>query len=625
MPQLDQEERQEQEALDPVERKIPYFLRIELYLPLIVIGGISLAVLLYAQGMIGAGWTFGKNEQPGSVATAFMDAPPQPVVLYTSPTTKAFLAKVSGNQDVLIAHWRAYFKEHKREFREVADPAALTQLGNAVVVVPSGLALNEAERKALLEHHRNGGSILATGPFGARDGAGNWVGWGLMLQLFGVRVVDEVETAAEKNFLVTAADAPINLRVPSGTRFWIGRIPENVLRFEGGLVGARFLDWARTADGKGPSVVYGEKDGGRFVLYGFSENAWDPAPTGLRSLSDGALDWLQRKPMVTIASWPHGFKAAHVITMNVDDAVENAVAFGSSLDLLKMRGTFFVVADAAAGTPAAMKKLVANHEMAYHGDAAQGFKDQGKPEQERRVKEMQRKISTVRLEKPLLGFRAPGESYDAKTEEALQSAGLRFHAVDPNRSDARLPLFAKANRAKPDRDVVVLPRTQRDDIVFMQLKDAPMNDVIGVMKGELGLIVEQGALGMLSVHSRNFSKDGVMSQAVPAYLLELAALRQRVWLATGTEVADWWRKRTNLRVSLNAIGKRYELEISNEGDAAVEGATVLVYAPRAANVAVSATRAWSPETTVRRVDEFSSLVLFGAIGSGHHQYTIAFE
>jgi peptidoglycan/xylan/chitin deacetylase (PgdA/CDA1 family) len=625
MPQLDQEERQEQEALDPIERKIPYFLRIELYLPLIVIGGISLAVLLYAQGMIGAGWSFGKQEQPGSVAKAFVDAPPGPVVLYTSPTTKNFLAKVSGSHDVLLKQWRDYFKEHRREFREVADPAALAQIGNAVIVVPSALALDDVERKALVEHHRKGGSILATGPFGARDGAGNWVGWGLMLQLFGARVVDEVETAAEKNFIVTAADTPINVHIPSGTRYWIGRIPENVLRFDGGQVGARFLDWSRTADGKGPSVAYGEKDGGRWVLYGFSENAWDPAPTGLRKLSDGALDWLQRKPAVAIASWPNGFKAAHLITMNVDDAPENAVAFASSLDILKMRGTFFVVADAAARAPAAMHKLVANHEIAYHGDGLTGFKDQGKPEQERRVKEMQRRISEVRIEKPILGFRAPAESYDARTEEALQSAGLRYHAVDPNRTDARLPLFAKANRATPDRDVVVLPRTQRDDIVFMQRKDAPMNEVIGVMKGELGLILEEGALGMLSVHSRNFAKDSVMSQAVPAYLLELAEQRQRVWLATGSEVADWWRKRVNLRASLNAIGKRYELEVSNVGEAPVEGATVLVYHPRSATVVVSATKAWMPEATVRRVDEFSSQVLFGAVGPGHHQYTLVFE
>jgi len=213
-------------------------------------------------------------------------------------------------------------------------------------------------------------------------------------------------------------------------------------------------------------------------------------------------------------------------------------------------------------------------------------------------------------------------NHAAGTVAAITSLGngLNVSAI----STDPIPI-AKANRASTDNDVVVLPRTQRDDIVFMQRKDAPMADVIGVMKGDLGLIVEEGALGVLSVHSRNFSRDSVMSQAVPAYLLDLAELRPRVWLATGVEVADWWRKRANLRVSLNAIGKRYELEVSNVGEIAVEGATVMVYNPRAANVTVTATKAWMPDATVRRVDEFSYQVIFGAIGAGHHQYTLAFE
>jgi hypothetical protein len=149
--------------------------------------------------------------------------------------------------------------------------------------------------------------------------------------------------------------------------------------------------------------------------------------------------------------------------------------------------------------------------------------------------------------------------------------------------------------------------------------------VIGIMKGELSMMVENGALGMLSVHSRNFAGDGVMSQAVPAYLLTLAELRPRVWFATGTEVADWWRKRANVRVSLSIIGKRYELEISNVGETKVEGATVIVYHPRASTISVSATKAWMPEATVRRLDEFSSQVVLGAMGKGHYAYTLVFE
>jgi hypothetical protein len=242
------------------------------------------------------------------------------------------------------------------------------------------------------------------------------------------------------------------------------------------------------------------------------------------------------------------------------------------------------------------------------------------------VKEMQQTLQTaLRPTDRITGFRAPGESYDAPTEQVLQAAGFRYHAVDPSRSDARLPVFAKANRAAPVDDVVVLPRTQRDDIVYLTNKDATLNDVVNTMRGELGLVVEQGALGMLSVHSRNFAREGVMAQAVPAYLFALAELRPRVWLATGNEVADWWRRRANMRVDLNVIGKRYELEVSNVGEQPVEGATAIIYHPRAANVVISPTKAWMPEAKVTRVDEVSSRIVFGPVGKGDYAYKLVFE
>lgn len=615
---------EDQEGLDPVEKKKPFYLRIELYLPLILLGGISLAVLLYARGMYGAGWQLGM-ETGGSVVSAFVDPTPAAIVLYASPTTRGYLSQVSASHEVLLKQWRDYFKEHKRPFKELDDPGGLAKLGNAVIVVPSALSLNDAERKALTEHHRKGGSILATGAFGARDGAGNWVGWGLMEELFGTRVTGEVQGSEEKNYLVTAAYVPVTEGFASGTRIWVGKAPENPLRFEGGQVAARFLDWARTPDGKGASVVSGEKAGGRWVLFGFSENAWDAAPTPMRTLADGALDWLQRQPKAVLAAWPDGHGAAHMVSVNVDESVENAVNLASTLDVLKIRGTFFVVTDTWAKSPNILKSLAVRHEIAYHGDTYQAFKDQPEQQQQRRVKEMQQSlVSSMRPSTPIIGFRAPGEAYDTKTEEVLQAAGVRYHAVDPNRTDARLPLFAKANKATPVNDVVILPRTQRDDLVYLR-PNVTLDEIVGLMKGELNLVLEEGGLGMLSIHSRNFAKDSLMSQAVPAYLLSLAEHKNRIWMATGGELAEWWRKRDSIRVSLNILGQRHELEISNVGETSVEGATAILYHPRATTVLVSPTKAWMPDATVRRIDDFSSQVVFGAIRKGHYAYKLVFQ
>src|SRR4029079_2586345 len=374
--------------------------------------------------------------------------------------------------------WRDYLKQYKRSYKELKDPAELADQKDKVIIIPSAIALNDAERKALVEHHRAGGSILATGPIGARDGAGTWVGWGLMDQLFGARVADEIDPGAEKNFLVMSS-SPITTAFSSGTRVWIGKAPEKALRYEGaGLPAARYLDWARTPDGKKPVVVYGEKEKARWVLIGVPENAWDAAPTPIRMLANGAVNWLQRNPQAVVATWPGGYRAAHLVTMNVDEPVENVLTLASTLDTLKIRGTFFVLADAAVKSPGTLKALTVGHEIAYHGDASEGFKDQARGDQERRIKDMQQKMmKSIRPEERIIGFRAPGESYDARTEEVLQAAGFRYHAVDPNRSDDRQPLFAKVNRASVADDLVVLPRTQGDDIVFLQKQDAALNDI----------------------------------------------------------------------------------------------------------------------------------------------------
>jgi hypothetical protein len=619
------EEREEQQQLDPIDRKVPFYLRIELYLPLILVGGIVLAILVYARAMYGAGWTLGA-EKDATVVGAFVDATPPSVILYVSPTTKAFLAKVGASQDVLVKQWRDYFAAHKRVFREVGDPAQLEKLENAVIVVPSALALGEAERKALTDLHRKGVGILATNAFGARDAAGNWTAWALMDDLFGVHVADEVEASSEKNFLIVAGDTPVTAAIPAGSRFWVGKTPEGRLRFEGGLPAARFLDWSRTPDGKGSTIVFGEKTGGRFVLFGFSENAWEGAPTPMRALAEGAIDWLQRKPKAILADWPKGFRAAHVATMNVDEQPENALAFAATLEQLNMRGTFFGVADVVERSPSTFVTLAARHEIAYHGDMYMPFKGAPEAEQRRRIKVMEQKFTAaLHPSGRILGFRAPGESYDPKTEQALQAAGIRYHAVDAARSDARLPVLAKANKVKTPDDLVVLPRTQADDIFFLTRPQVDVGEMLATMRGELNLAIEEGALGMLSVTSRNYPKDGPMAQAVSSYLLSLAENRSRVWLATGTEVSDWWRNRANLHVTLNLVGKRYELEVSNTGETPVDGATVIVYHPRTSTVVVTPTKAWQPEATVRRIDDFSSAVVFGAVANGNFAYKLVFE
>lgn len=609
---------------DLQERK-PFFARVEFYLPLIFIGGLALAVLLYAEGLFRLGAI--ADPQGENNLAAILAAPEAPeVLLYASPTTARYLEAVGGRQDVLLAKWREFLGTNQRAFREVNDPAQLERAAPGVVIVPTALALSATELAALRAHQARGGAILASGAFGAQDARGEWNHWQAMQSLFGMRVKGEVAADSDARFLVTLGESPITHHLPAGSRIWLGRSAEAPLRLEGGRPAARLLDWARTPGEGGAGIAYGDVNGARWVLLGYSENTWDFNPTALQVIAATALDWLQRRPAALISAWPAGYQAAQIVEMDAEESLDNAAHLASMLELLKMRGTFYLLSSEAARHPEIVRRIAPGHELAYHGDVHVAFKGQPAAEQRARLTAMQRQLEEV-LGKPIdaPGFRPPLESYDASTEAALQALGFRHHAVDGGSVEHRLPFFARANAAPVADDLVVLPRTQFDDFNLLHATGQDLDRISAMMKAELQGTIEQGALGLLSVHSHHFQEDGLIPRAVAPWLLTLADKRGKVWVATGGEVADWWRKREHLRANLSTYGKRYEIEISNHGPSAVEGAAVTVLHPDRGTIRLTPTKAWMPEATVQVVDPYRTRIVLGRLRPGNYAYHLTFE
>ena len=60
---------------------------------------------------------------------------------------------------------------------------------------------------------------------------------------------------------------------------------------------------------------------------------------------------------------------------------------------------------------------------------------------------------------------------------------------------------------------------------------------------------------------------------------------QRVWIARGSQAAEWWRRRSGLVLWLTRPGSgRAEVRLRNDGDDSVRGATARVYLPAGARV-----------------------------------------
>ena len=609
----------------------PRYRRMGIYLPAFVIGGLALLALIYLLAMRTLGWPV-----PDRIDTAL---PPivrsegnREVVLYVSPTTKQYLESVGGNYEVLLAPWRKHLAAHRWQVTEASTPDALAGLDKQILVVPSAVALSAAEREAMEAFKAGGGSVLLTWASGTRDDAKQWAGWEWLERMGQARVMGEVAKAEDApGFLVLNGESPINRSQGAGMRVWLGANHEPLLRLAAvndAQLGGRFMDWARTpapADVANGAIVYGEHgNGSRSVVLGFSESTWEFQPHRIAPVIEDAMAFLARRSDAVLAAWPNGRRAAQIVEMDTEDQFRNALRLSTLMANIGYRGTFYVLTELVADYPDVVQTLAQSHEVAFHGDIHTSFRDLPEAVQRERLERMQAQMAAVLpLEKTTPGFRAPTEGYDETTERLLAEKGFTHHLADPHRTDARLPLFA--GERGPTRQLVVLPRTNRDDINLLNEGGTDAVAMAQRLEDELALVEAQGALGILSVHTQHFGETNPLAAAVSLFLHDLAARRETVWLASSGQVTDWWKARDRVRVVTRDLGLRAEFDLSVAEGAPVEGVSVVLMLPRkSAMPTVRGAKTGMPPVEVRLIDPYRASVQFGALPAGNYSYQVTY-
>ena len=195
MAQLDTDERWRQRG---------WWQRTSAFMPLFMVLGLGLPILSYVLIMVNLGWRAPVIGANGAVVPA-ADAP---VYLYASPQTARFLRDAGGDYEVLLKPWRAYFVDRDRDYREIADLGALEGSPGSVLVLPSALALGDAERRRIAAFQSAGGAVLATWATGSRDGGGQWRGWEFM-QSLGFYVIGEIPAESLERQLTLVGETPL--------------------------------------------------------------------------------------------------------------------------------------------------------------------------------------------------------------------------------------------------------------------------------------------------------------------------------------------------------------------------------------------------------------------------------
>ncbi|AGX86573.1 hypothetical protein [Candidatus Symbiobacter mobilis] len=568
---------------------------------------------------------------PGSAAWAFASSS-GPHYLYQSPATHAFFAANGANYDALTDRWRTYLRRSTTEFREVSRPQLLAGLAPGVLVLGSAILLDDQERAAITRYAEAGGSVLLTWGTGARDGTGRWVGYGFLETMLDMRVTGKVALGSNERFLQPFGDGPLTWPVPVGERIFLGEVAETPVRVQSANLAARYVDWQRFPQPPetNGAIAFLEKGASRRVYLGFAESSWDyDERKRLSSLLDGAMAWLQRQPTVSQASWPNGHIWAHTFVMDVEDGFANAEHFASHLEQFGLRGSFFAVTGAALGYRSVLERLVPRHEIGYLGDAGYGFKGKPKNIQKGRLEAMVADMKNVlgsRLTLSVTGFRAPAESWDATTEQLLRPLGIRHHVAGPGACETRVPCFSQSEpNLGPEQALVVLPRTQGDDLTYLGLK-LDTETLRTTLQRDAEYQAEAGALGVLAVHSQHYSPQGSMATQVPAYLQRIRQQKTKVWAATSADIAQWWRMRE--RVSFlpgPLLQNRFTFTVRAPGQ--VRGLTFVITHPARDRTPrrVLPNAATMPQPELVRIDAWRSAIVFRQeLGTGHYGYSVEF-
>jgi peptidoglycan/xylan/chitin deacetylase (PgdA/CDA1 family) len=604
------------------------FARLGTYLPAMIILSMAVPMLIYLMFMKSVGWNLPVLGMSGALSYASPSS--STILLYTSSNSRTYFTGIGGNYDVLLGPWRNYFVSRKLDFKEVANAAQLRKERSGVLVLPSAVALSDEERFEIMAFRSKGGAILSTWATGTRDGSGGWQGW-QFLERLGTRVVGEIPASAEVHDLILTGESPVSHTAAAGQRIELSKTSEALLRATGEMVAGRFMNWTRVTDderrGEG-AILFSEssEQSGRVAYFAFAESCWEAHTLDTYSVIDDTLQWLRREPLIIRAAWPAGKRAAQVIEMDTEEGFNNALPFASMMQSIGYRSTFYILTSVAKLFPQVLKQLARDFEIGYHGDVHISFKGQPAAMQEQRLQTMRNEMASVLPElQNVSGFRAPTEGYDAVTEQLLPKFGIRHHTADPNRSTARLPLLSKSEGVAVANALVVLPRTQRDDI-NLYLEKLTVEQTAKALIDDFDLSLDTGSLGLLSLHSQNFNADSVLLAAMPAYLEHLKQRREPLWLAPAGQVADWWRDRDRFKLSSSTSGKRLEFNVTITGTSAVNGATVIVMVPqKGVQAIVEGTKIGMVKPLVSRIDDYRAAIVFDALAPGSYFYQVTFS
>lgn len=467
--------------------------------------------------------------------------------IYVSPTTRTYFA--AGGMDyvqTIVQPWEDFLGQNDIRIVRILNPEALLTAKIDALVLPSAVALSATERTQLANFREQGGNILATWLSGVRNEQGQWLGFDFMERVLDTGVSGTTAEDDKDNFVMPHGDNPLTHQLPAGLRIWVERIADwYPLRLIGKNTALQIMDWSRSVrPGKQSSVLsFDERDGvrpSRVAVLGIPERLWQSveAKDFNRLLAD-TLHWLARRPDAYLASWPQAHAAGVMLAIDAPDPVQATdFAYSALAESLGGKASYFLLSQYLLDLPPEVLDNMrrGSHEIAFMGDIFEEFKDETAKKQRSRLLVMSREFKAVGF--PVTstsGFHAPMESFDNATHQALSDVGFAYHVTDSGVTEDLMPVTLKTEKGQ---SLLLYPRALNS--IGTLLDEGLSIEAAGQNYARaLRVHVDMGGLVIIPV-----AQNGLVTVDQWRQILSpVFSGSRKPWLASGGEIAAWWRER----------------------------------------------------------------------------------
>lgn len=555
------------------------------------------------------------------------------VWLYVSQASQAQLMRLGTDPTTSMRIWENYFSVNKIPFARISGAADLNRVTpSGVLLLPSTVVLSESEQQAVFQWRNRGGSVLSTWLTASHSDTGMPLGDAFMRDVLDVQVAGSTQDETDDTYMIVHGDNPVSKNLPAGTRVWLERVPNQLpLRLVGKQEAAQIMSWSRTNDAKKPSglLAFNERKmpSGRYsrtVTLGYPEQNWLRSdPKQLSAIHDGILSWLWRRPDAYLGAWPYPYQSGFLVAVQAAEPVADVdVPFAKAISEMGGHATYYVLGQNAARALAGIKAVTAlGHDIAYLSDTFDGFKGQSEAIQSERLDTMQKQLAEAKVGvSPPAGFSAPMDSYDKTTTRLLIERQFASFLAFMEVSESALPLVASRN-ADGLAQTVVLPRTLIGPEEAIEQGD-PVEELDSYLK-LLGLSVDMGGLVVMRLPTKTI----LSAEQTKQVLDRMASLRTRVWMASANQIAQWWRSRERVTVSLQAHPRGQLLRATvAAGQESLQPLTIWVNLPRPnTRVRLQAVNKGDKLPPVVGVDAWRSAVVLSAPAVGVYEWLLEFE